>query len=79
MELLASQPVEEFQNVDGAGKLLKEIEKFIESDQGLNMGKINKVKQMVKKLGNSDIDEMINDALKRTEDLTERIEKRENR
>ena len=43
------------------------------------MGKINKVKQMVKKLGNSDIDEMINDALKRTEDLTERIEKRENR
>ena len=79
MDLLASQPVEQFQNVEGASKLLSEIEKFIASNQGLNMGKINKLNALSKKLNNPDIDNKVKEALKRTEEISEMFEKRESR
>eukprot|EP00794_Sanderia_malayensis_P011221 gene11221-12400_t len=77
MQLLASQSIEGFESAEIVERLLKEIQTFIENDQGLDMRKINRIKQLAKKLDDRDIDKSVEDALKRTGELTETMEKRE--
>ena len=79
VDLLASQSLDEIQHSEGASKALEQIEKFIANGDGLSMGKINRLNSLSKKLDSKDIDQKVKEALKRTEEISEMFEKRENR
>ena len=77
--MLASQSLDEIQSVDGASKALEQIEHFISNKEGLSIGKANKLDRLSTKLNNHEIKEKVGSALARTKEITEMLEKRENR
>ena len=79
VELLASQPMEDFNNEEGAKRCLQDIDKFMKSKSGISMKKIRQLNDLCQTLGNPSIDERVSQALKRVEEVTEMLEKRETR
>jgi len=79
VELLASQPVEAFNAEEGAKECLKEIENFMKNKSGISMKKLRQLNELCKKLENKAIDERVALALKKIEEVTEMLEKRETR
>ena len=80
MDLLASQPVENFSSEVGAKKCLQEIDNFMQNGQGgINMKKMNQLNTLCKKLQKPSIDAMVKEALERIENVKSMLEKRETR
>ena len=79
LDMLASQSLDEIQSSDGASKALEQIERFISSGDGLSIGKTNKLNRLAKKLDNQELNERVKNALERTREISEMLEKRENR
>lgn len=77
--MLASQSLDEIQSTDGASKALEQLERFISNKEGLSIGKANKLDKLSTKLNNHEIKEKVRNALARTKEITEMLEKRENR
>lgn len=77
VELLASQPMEDFNNEEGAKSCLQDIDKFMKSKSGISMKRIRQLNELCRTLGNASIDERVSQALKRIEEVTEMLEKRE--
>jgi len=78
LDMLASQSLDEIQSSDGASKALEQIERFISSGDGLSIGKTNKLNRLAKKLDNQELNERVKNALERTREISEMLEKREN-
>lgn len=79
LDLLASQSLDEIQLSEGASKALEQIERFVSNGEGLSFGKINKLNRLSRELDNRVIDGKVKDAMTRTEEITELLDKRENR
>ena len=79
MDLLASQPVENFSSEVGAKKCLQEIDDFMKNGQGINMKKMNQLDTLCKRLQKPSIDAKVKEALERIENVKIMLEKRETR
>ena len=79
VDLLASQPVDRFQSSEGAEKALEEIDNFLKTPQGINLGKLNKMEKTSKELQNKFLAYRVKDTLKRIGEVNEMMRKREGR
>ncbi|XP_066915700.1 guanine nucleotide exchange factor DBS-like [Clytia hemisphaerica] len=77
VELLASQPVEAFNQEEAAKKCYEDIQNFMKNKSGISMNRIRKLKELCQKLGNPSIDERCENSFKRIQEVTEMLEKRE--
>ena len=79
MDLLALQPIDRFQSSEGAEKALEEIDNFLKSPQGMNMGKVKKMTPMSNALGNKTLTSKVKDSMKRISEVNDIMAKREAR
>ena len=79
VDILASQPLDRFQSVEGAEKALKEIDEFLKKPQGVNLGKLNRMEKTTKELGDDELLEQVRTALKRISEVTDMMSNREAR